>query len=480
MKRFWIIPLTLTMHLGAQCQIMEPAQNGEHWDLIPEPGWAADVGARVFPSAGKEFRVNDFGARQGLASSTPEIQAAIDECSKQGGGTVWFEPGEYVTGALFVKEGVHLRIDSGVTLRARMNISEYPEIDTRVAGFEMKWPSGVINVIGQKNVAVTGDGVIHAQGRWCWENYWTLRKEYEKRGIRWAADYDSKRVRTILVSNSSDVTIKGLTLKQAAFWTIHVLYSDHVTLEGLVIQNNIDGHGPSTDGIDIDSSTRILVENCDIDCNDDNFCLKAGRDADGLRVNRPTEYVVIRNCISRAGGGLITFGSETSGGFRHVVAHDLTAKGTQVGIRLKSAMIRGGVAEDIHIYNVEMEEVGTAIQATTNWNPSYSYPVLPEEITEIPPHWKVMLERVEPPERGIPCFRDITLSNIHIKSARTAIDAEGAENSLLENFVLENIRINARRAGRIRYAKNWTFRDVSILTEQNEGPVIEHSINVNL
>lgn len=447
---------------------------------ISEPDWAKDVGSRTFPESERRIRVNDFGARPGLASSTPEIQAAIDKCSELGGGTVWFSPGEYVTGALFVKEGVHLRIDKGVTLRARMDISEYPEIDTRVAGFEMKWPSAVINVIGQKNVAVTGQGVIHAQGRWCWENYWTLRKDYEKRGIRWASDYDAKRVRTILVSNSSDVTIRGLTLKQAAFWTVHVLYSDHVTVDGLVIQNNIDGHGPSTDGIDIDSSTRILVENCDIDCNDDNFCLKAGRDADGLRVNRPTEYVVIRNCISRAGGGLITFGSETSGGFRNVIAHDLKAMGTQVGIRFKSAMIRGGVTEDIHIYNVEMEEVRTAIYASTNWNPNYSYPVLPEEIKVIPEHWKTMLQKVEPPERGIPYFRNIRLTNIRIHNARRAIDAVGAENSVLEGFILENVDISARSAGRIKYARDWTFRDVTIRTEDGSGPVIEECENVDL
>ena len=470
MNKFWMI--TSAVFLSQAFCFRTSASN--------EPAWASDVGARDFPLAGKEYRVNDFGARQGLASSTAEIQAAIDTCSKQGGGTVWFEHGEYVTGALFVKNGVNLRIDSGVVLRARENLSEYPEINTRIAGFEMKWPCAVINVIGQKNAAVTGEGVIHAQGRWCWENYWTLRKEYDKKGIRWAADYDCKRIRTILVSNSSDVTIWGLTLKQAAFWTVHVLYSDHVTIDGLTIQNNIDGHGPSTDGIDIDSSTRILVEHCDIDCNDDNFCLKSGRDADGLRVNRPTEYVVIRNCLSRAGGGLITFGSETSGGFNHVVAHDLRAKGTQVGIRFKSAMIRGGVIRDIHIYNVDMEEVGTAIYASPNWNPSYSYPVVPKEIKEIPARWKVMLERVEPPERGIPHFRDITLSDIRIASARTAIDAEGAEKSPLEDFVLEDIQIKARRAGRISYAKDWTIRNVSIITPDNKGPVITHSTNVNL
>ncbi|MBN1132031.1 MAG: glycoside hydrolase family 28 protein [Bacteroidales bacterium] len=443
-----------------------------------DPAWSKDVGARLFPEAETMYCVNDHGVKPGLASMTAEIQSVIDDCSSSGGGTVWFKPGEYVSGALFLKEGVHLRIDSGVVIRGRMDLSEYPDIDTRVAGIEMIWPAALINVIEQRNVAITGNGVIHAQGRWCWEDYWTLRKAYEKKGIRWAADYDSKRVRTILISGSSDITVSGLTLKQAAFWTVHVLYSDHVTLKGLVIQNNIDGHGPSTDGIDIDSSSRILVEECDIDCNDDNFCLKAGRDADGLRVNRPTEYVVIRNCISRAGGGLITFGSETSGGIRHVIAYNLKAEGTTVGIRFKSAMIRGGTIKDIHIHDVEMERVGTAISATTDWNPNYSYPVLPETFTEIPPHWKVMLERVEPPEKGIPYFRDITISNLVIQSARTAIQASGSGNSLLENFTLENLLVNARNPGKIEYARNWSIRNVRINTESGRDVEIVNSEGV--
>ena len=116
---------------------------------------------------------------------------------------------------------------------------------------------------------------------------------------------------------------------------MQVLYSNQVSVDGLIIRNNEDGHGPSTDGVDIDSSTWVLVENCDIDCNDDNICLKAGRDWDGLRVNRPAEYIVIKKCLARRGAGLVTLGSETSGGIRHVLATDLYAKHTDNGLRIK-------------------------------------------------------------------------------------------------------------------------------------------------
>jgi len=90
-------------------------------------------------------------------------------------------------------------------------------------------------------------------------------------------------------------------LKRSGFWTVHVLYSDHVKIDGVFIRNNEGGKGPSTDGIDIDSSRQVLVEHADIDVNDDALCLKAGRDSDGLRVNRPTEDIVIRDSIIRRG-----------------------------------------------------------------------------------------------------------------------------------------------------------------------------------
>jgi polygalacturonase len=54
------------------------------------------------------------------------------------------------------------------------------------------------------------------------------------------------------------VTIKDLTFKNAGFWTIQLLYSSYLTVNGVVIKNNEDGSGPSTDGIDVDSSTWTL------------------------------------------------------------------------------------------------------------------------------------------------------------------------------------------------------------------------------
>jgi polygalacturonase len=445
-----------------------------------DPAWALKVGVRKLKIKKRIFNVKDFGAvNDGKTLTTEAIQKAIDACSKKGGGKVVFAPGQYLTGSLFIKEDVFLQIDKGVELLGSQDLKDYPDIDTRVAGIEMKWPAALINIIKQENAGVSGEGIVNARGKPFWDAYWALRKEYEPKKLRWIVDYDAKRPRTLLVSDSKNILVKGLTFQQAGFWTVHILYSKYVTVDGIVIQNNIGGHGPSTDGIDIDSSSWILVQNSDIDCNDDNFCIKSGRDWDGLRVNRPAEYIVIRDCISRKGGGLITFGSETSGGMRHILAKNLKANGTGVGIRFKSATNRGGTVEDIYIDNLEMSNIGTALEITPNWNPSYSYSTLPAgyDINTVPEHWKKMLQPVDP-EKGIPNFKDVYISNIKVDGARKAIFADGLKQEPLKNFHLTNVNITANTAGSIKNASNWSFNNVSIQSKDHSKIEITESQNV--
>lgn len=456
------------------------------FSFAQKPGnmsWVKKVGARNMPNTQTVFKVNTYGAvNDGNTLSTESIQKAIDDCAKKGGGIVSFDPGTYVMGSVFLKENVHLKIDKGVLILGSQDFLDYPEIDTRIAGIEMKWPAALINIMNTKNVAVTGEGIINARGKFCWDKYWAMRKEYDAKGLRWIVDYDAKRVRTFLVQNSSDVTLKGLTFENAGFWTVQLLYSDYLTVDGITIKNNKDGKGPSTDGIDVDSSSWVLIENSDIDCNDDDFCLKAGRDWDGLRVNKPTEYVVIRKCIARKGGGLLTLGSETSGYIRHVLATDLVAMGTGNGFHIKSATTRGGGVEDIHFENIKMDSVKNVFHFTMNWNPAYSYSKLPEGINpeSIPAHWKTMLNKVEPAEKGTPHFKDVYMKNIQVGSAKKIILAEGMKESLLQNFNFTDITLKGDEKGKIAFAENWTFKNVSIESKDGKDLEITDSKGVKL
>ena len=444
------------------------------------PEWTKLVGAKTMPTAKAVFPAAKYGAvADGKTLSTAAIQKAIDAAAKKGG-VVTLAPGQYLTGSLFLKKGVTLQLDKGVTLLGSQELKDYPEIDTRVAGIEMKWPAALINILNQDNVAITGEGTVDGQGKVFWDKYWAARKDYDPKGLRWIVDYDVKRPRALLIANASNVTVRNITLQRSGFWTVHVLYSKNVTVEGIVIRNNLGGHGPSTDGIDIDSSSYVLVQKCDIDCNDDNFCLKAGRDADGLRVGRPCEYVLIQDCVAGAGDGLFTCGSETSGGIRHIIARRLKAKGTKVGIRVKSALTRGGTVEDVVVDDIEMDGVGTAILFTMNWNPAYSYSTLPAGYTQetLPAHWKAMLTKVEPAEKGIPHFRDVHISNVRVKDAKVAVSAEGQPNSLLEGITLTNLTMTAATAGGISYATGWSIKNVNITAQDQEPVAVQNSRNI--
>ncbi|WP_461630002.1 glycoside hydrolase family 28 protein [Labilibaculum euxinus] len=456
-KQISLIGIFLMISISSTGQDFEPD--------LSSCNWIADVGARTQPvSRGVIYNPSDFGAvGDGVTLCTKSIQESIDKCAELGGGVVRFQTGIYLTGSVFLKSNVILDIPKGVQIEGSQDINDYKEIPTRVAGIEMDWPAGLINIIDQHNVAITGDGVVHGKGKVFWDKYHSMRKEYDPKGLRWVVDYDCKRPRGIIIENSKDVMLKDFVLYQAGFWSVHILYSEYVTVQGMTINNNIEGKGPSTDGVDIDSSSRILVQNCYVNCNDDNFCLKAGRDSDGLKVNRPCEYIVIRDCIAGRGDGLFTCGSETSGSVRNVLIYNMKGLGTKYGLRFKSTSQRGGTIENIYMYNIQMDGVRDPFVVNLNWNPSYSNSKLPEGYNygELPIHWKKLLG-VVPPEKGMPKFKNMFFENVHAINAQTCIKVTGIEESTIDNFQFKNVSFEGDNAGNISYAKNWKFADFKV------------------
>ncbi len=423
-------------------------------------------------SARTVFLANDYGAKgDGKNLDTIAIQKAIDAAAVAGG-TVSLQPGLYRTGSLFLKSGVTLDLPEGATLIGSESLNDYPMLPTRIAGIEMSWPSALINVRDQHDVKITGKGTIDGDGPVWWKSYWDLRASYEPKGLRWAADYDCRRPRLMLIQSSSNVEVGGgIELKRSGFWTVQILYSHDVHVDGVVIRNNEGGRGPSTDGIDIDSSRKVLVEHADIDVNDDALCLKAGRDADGLRVNRPTEEIVLRDSIVRHGAAAVTIGSETSGGFRNIEAYNITAQsGVPSGVLFKSAHTRGGFAENIRIHDLTLEGVAIPIHITMNWNPSYSYATLPEGMKDVPPYWITLTTKV-PADEGLPHFHDVHIWNIKATGAKRAFEVSAYPNATLDDFRLDHLDIDAATAGAIANAKNWRLADNKIHTADGTAPV---------
>ncbi len=428
----------------------------------------------------KDFNVCDFGAiPDNQTVSTAAIQKTIDACAEQGGGTVVFSKGTYLTGAVFLKERVDLRVDEGVTLKAVPDDAAYPNVFGRVAGIETHWPAALINARDLTGVRIYGKGTIDGSGKMWWDRFWKMEKEYSEKDLRWVVDYDCKRPRLLLIHNCTNVSLEGLTLKEPAFWTVHICYCTNVRIDGLFIRGNRgEEGGPSTDGIDIDSSANVLIQNCDIDCHDDNICLKSGRDADGLRVNRPTYNVIIRDCIARAGYGMLSFGSDSSGGIYHVEAYRLKAENTRAGVRFKSTQGRGGMVRDIDIHDIEMKNAGRTLELNYDWFPQSN--AIPDEVRkqitdkgrDLPHHWGVLLQPVSQ-EQGTPRIRDIFIRNVESVDSKTAFFVRGLDRAKAERFHLQNIRITAAKAGSIRNAANWTFENLTLQTRDGSKITLE-------
>lgn len=394
----------------------------------------------------------------GCTLNTRALQAAIDAAALQGA-ELRLGPGVYLTGALFLKTGMTLRLDRGATLLGSRDLADYPLLPTRVAGIEMRWPAALVNIYGEQDVGLVGEGCIDGDGQGFWDSYWALRAQYEPRGLRWASDYDCQRPRLVQVFEAARVQIGGgLLLRRSGFWTLHVCYSQDVTVEDLTIRNNDEARGPSTDGIDIDSSRRVTVRHADIAVNDDALCLKAGRDADGLRVARPCEDVHISDCIVRDGAAGLTFGSETSGGIRRARAERITVLGpVPVGLLFKSAPTRGGFVQDVALQDLRLQQVPVLMRATMNWNPAYSRASIPEpELANAPAHWHAMAQPV-PPEQGRTHVAGVHIQGLRARGTEVAFEVDADAAAPMRQFRFSGLDVEARRGGHVMDVLDWRF-----------------------
>ena len=425
-----------------------------------------------------DFFPQDYGAAaDGRSLDTAAVQAAVDAAAECGGRVV-LKDGVFLTGSIFLKSNMEFYLEEGAELRGAVDDSQYPLMPSRVAGVEITWPAGLINVRDAEHVTISGKGLVNGQGEYWWDKFWGqdeesgMMKEYIEKGIRWAADYDCMRPRNFLIMNSRHIQLKDFSCIRSGFWNVHICYCEDVVADGLNIREN---YGPSTDGIDIDSCSNVLVQNCTIACNDDSVCIKSGRDADGLRVSRVCENITIRDCHLLKGSG-ITLGSETSGGIRNILIQNIDYRNTGCGFRMKSARTRGGVLENITVDGLRMTNVSYPFNFLLDWFPEYSYCRVPDSYQgPVPEHWKVLTEPV-PEEKGIPTVRNVTIRNVTslmeegYAGISRAFDIAAYEGRPMENFTWENVTIEAKEFGRVKAIKNWTWNNCRLSIEGENNP----------
>jgi polygalacturonase len=401
-----------------------------------------------FSADTKPFSITDHGAvGDAHTLNTKAIQATIEFCATNGGGTVVVPRGVFVSGSIFLKPGVMLRIEKDGVLKGSQNTNDYPWIDTRIAGFEMKWPAALVNGDGLTDVELSGPGTIDGSGERWWKEYWAARA-LEVNNID--PHFKVPRPRLVEFIRCKKVSVRDVLLENPAFWNLQFTYCDGVQVSNLTVRAHHESpRAASSDGIDIDSTRNVLITHCDIACDDDGICLKSGRDADGLRVNRPTENVVIQNCRVGPAAGLVVFGSETSGGIRNVKVLDCVADaGCEEVVRFKTRMGRGGVVENVLYENIKADDVRDVFNFNMD---SFSTMWVPEEF-----------RTPVPPEKGTPVFRNIEVRHLTAKNSASAGQLTGIFESPLKNLRLEDVNIEADRGFTIKNAIGLHFENVRI------------------
>lgn len=425
-----------------------------------------------------QLNICDFGADPTAQRlSTQAIQRAITEAAP--GTTVAIPAGRFLSGAIFLKSGVTLHLHAGAQLLGSQQLADYPLIETRVAGIDMRWPAALINIVGCHDVSITGSGTIDGQGRVWWQRFWGddeksgLLGEYSARGLRWVVDYDCRRPRNILVFESENIALRDFTSRESGFWNLHLCYSRRVVVEGVTIANSA---GPSTDGIDIDSCEQVRVERCVVACNDDNICIKAGRGQEAAVKARSARDIVIRECTLNSGSG-ITIGSETSGGIERVLIEHNRFNGTGVGFRIKSARNRGGFIRDITVRHLHLVDVRFAVMIQLNWFPQYSYGDR-SNLDSQPEHWRKLAEGVEG-EAGLTRVSQLRLENITAQRSDNGVFSraffiEGYPERPISALTLESVSIDAREFGKISGVEGLILKNVQVSAaevtrDENDG-----------
>lgn len=405
------------------------------------------------------------------ASITAIVNQAIIEVNKKGGGTVVIPKGKWKSERITLKSNVNLHIAEGAEIEFSGKVEDYlPAVFTRHEGIEIMGSGAFIYANGENNIAVTGKGTIFGpamdadvrnrpNGASVVEKDIPVSLPVEKRiydGMDGKVFYKPKTISPI---NCTNVLIEGITIEQGVFWNVNPIYCENVIIRGITV-NSIEV--PSGDGIDISSCKNVLIEYCMLNCGDDCFTLKSGRADDGLRINKPTENVIIRYSLAKHGHGGITCGSETAGNIKNVYAHDCVFDGTRIGIRFKTRRNRAGGSESTSYERIRMINVGDAF----TWDLLGTAMYMGELAERYPPR---------DVNRLTPTVKDVHIKDFIVESSNRVINANGIPEIPLSNVLIENGEINDSKqlVKALNDVNGFTMKNVMIHSQSNQINILD-------
>ncbi len=402
----------------------------------------------IFPD--RTCSIADFGAVSGgIISNTESFRKAVEHCSKQGGGRVIVPKGIWKTGAIRLASNINLVLEKGSRIVFSNDVREYlPAVFSRFEGIELYNYSSFIYAKDCRNIAITGDGDLDGNGA-MWHEWNAVQEpslaKLEKmadEGVsvenrNFASPEDTLQPSFVQFVNCRNILIEGVQLLSSPSWTIHPIYSENILVRNVKIFTD----ARNTDGIAIDSSRNVIVQDSFFRTGDDAVVIKSGKDRDGLRVAKPSENIVVHDIVVENGHGGIAFGSEMSGSVRNVFAYNVNIKRADFGVRMKSMRGRGGVIENIFLEDIRAKRV---VFDAIQMDMTYGTPLHKDDLDHSP------------------VFRDISMKNISVEWSKSPFTLTGLPESPIRDLAFQNVHIASVRDGRATDVVGESYRDIVV------------------
>lgn len=428
----------------------------------------------------KVINVLEYGAAgDGRRTDTFFIQKAIDECPA--GGTVLLpENYVFVSGALFLKSNMTFQVDG--ILMGSIDPKDYPRVITRWEGWRKleqpahEWANSsemlpdnhcphasLLNAgcyeEGEKpctgpynveNLVICGKGQINSNGFILAYNEGANKNTAKFMTKEYPVKDASSRGSAIRIHNGKNIYLQGVQVAYAPGWTIHTIYCERITFDGMEVVSQGDGdfglgtsvlncgHIFNGDGIDPDSSVHVNIFDVFFTTGDDAVAMKSGRGKEGNELDKPLAYIRITDCTSKWSLGGFGTGSEVSAGAHDILYQNLKMDGALIScIWIKSDVTRGGITENVQVRDVIAENCNS---------PVWVYNTYAKGRLQVNPALRPTV------------VRHLVFENVHGKeSNELGFRLEGSDDFMIEDISLRGVSDGGRET-RVRYCKNATIK----------------------
>ena len=432
------------------------------------------------------YDIRDYGAVEGgFTSNTEAINNAVKAASAAGGGRVVIPAGLWLTGPVRLLSNVDLHTECGALVQFSYDPEEYPLVAANYEGTSRIRARSPLYALDAENIGITGEGIFDGGGqRWRpvkkfkttdkqWQDLLSqggvtageggecvwfpsqsacdgyyhpdIAPEEENSLERAQEYYDFYRPVLCSLVRCKRVLIEGVTLQNSPAWNLHPLFCEHVTVRNATIKN--PWYAQNGDGLDLESCRYVNITHTSFDVGDDGICMKSGKNAPARQIDFPTEYVTIEDCTVFHGHGGFVVGSEMSRGVRNVLVKNCCFIGTDVGIRFKSTLGRGGVVENIVLDGIRM--IGIQDQAVI-FTMGYSSNGAP---------------KADCSREDIPEFKNIAVKNMVCRGCGQAVVIDGLKQQPIHDISFENVKISGKKGLKMNCCERIALSDVTLFDE---------------